>query len=104
MSRYDIMNTSNGFMVFDTEADDYLHDANGDNCFDDRAEAIKLIGYEYDFETSEDGKSNILLVKQDGKIVAIFQQDKKKNGKRDLLAHAKRNISISLINSIIEEE
>ena len=64
MSRYDIMNTSNGFMVFDTEADDYLHDANGDNCFDDRAEAIKLIGYEYDFETSEDGKSNILLVKQ----------------------------------------
>jgi hypothetical protein len=29
----EIMRTNDGYMVLDTQTDEYLHDSNGDNCF-----------------------------------------------------------------------
>ena len=34
LSEIEIIKTSNGFMVYDHDCDEYLHDINGDNCFD----------------------------------------------------------------------
>jgi hypothetical protein len=33
LDRFQILSTSEGFMVIDYDCDDYLYDENGDNCF-----------------------------------------------------------------------
>lgn len=38
----EIMRTSEGYMVYDHQTDDYLHDANGDNCFTTIQQATQL--------------------------------------------------------------
>lgn len=42
-SRYELMVTDDGFMAYDTDCDEYLYNEHGDNLFDTRAEANKLI-------------------------------------------------------------
>jgi hypothetical protein len=41
--RFIVMRTDNGFMPFDAQEDDYLHDEKGNNCFDTMEEAKALI-------------------------------------------------------------
>jgi|CryBogDrversion2_4_1035264.scaffolds.fasta_scaffold03220_2 hypothetical protein len=41
--KYQIQETSNGFMALDVPNDTYLEDENGDNCFDTIKEAKALI-------------------------------------------------------------
>jgi hypothetical protein len=38
----EIIETDDGYMVFDHQTDDYLYDENKDNCFDDYFKACKL--------------------------------------------------------------
>ncbi len=38
----EIMQTNDGYMVYDHQTDDYLYDENNDNCFDLYSEASKL--------------------------------------------------------------
>ena len=38
----EIIETDNGYMVFDHQTDDYLYDENKDNCFDDYFKACQL--------------------------------------------------------------
>ena len=39
---FEIMRTSEGYMVYDHQIDDYLHDAQGDNCFNRLEDALNL--------------------------------------------------------------
>lgn len=41
--RFEIMATSNGFMPYDHDCDEYLYDEQGNNCFDDFADAAQLV-------------------------------------------------------------
>lgn len=43
---YDIVDTDYGFMAYNITFDEYLHDVNGDNTFDTKAEAQVLIDKE----------------------------------------------------------
>lgn len=38
----EILKTSEGYMVLDTQTDEYLYDENGDNCFDNYLKACEL--------------------------------------------------------------
>lgn len=42
-SRYELIVTNDGFMVYDHDCDEYLYNEAGDNLFDTRKEANKLI-------------------------------------------------------------
>jgi hypothetical protein len=41
--QFEIMKTSDGYMAYDNESDDYLDDENGNNLFDKLSDAQKLI-------------------------------------------------------------
>jgi len=41
--KYQIQETSEGFMALDVPRDEYLHDEKGDNCFDTIEEAKALV-------------------------------------------------------------
>jgi hypothetical protein len=41
--RFEILKSQNGFMSYDNEKNDYLHDKRGNNCFDDYIKALNLI-------------------------------------------------------------
>lgn len=41
--RFDVQKTNNGFMIHDIMTEDYLHDDNGDNCFDTFEEISKVM-------------------------------------------------------------
>ena len=43
LDRFQIMNTSEGFMVYDHDCDEYLDDENGDNCFSGYSSAYELV-------------------------------------------------------------
>jgi hypothetical protein len=43
LDRFQIFNTSEGFMVYDHDCDEYLHDENGDNCFSGYNSAYDLV-------------------------------------------------------------
>ena len=42
LSKIEILQTSNGFMVYDHDCDEYLYDINDDNCFDVYQDAATL--------------------------------------------------------------
>jgi hypothetical protein len=41
--RFDIVRTSEGFMPYDHDCDEYLYDEKGNNCFDTYEEALRLV-------------------------------------------------------------
>jgi hypothetical protein len=43
LNRFQVFNTSEGFMVYDHDCDEYLYDANRDNCFSGIKSAIQLL-------------------------------------------------------------
>ena len=43
LNRFQIFNTSEGFMVYDHDCDEYLYDENGDNCFSGYRSAMELL-------------------------------------------------------------
>lgn len=43
LNRFQIFNTSEGFMVYDHDCDEYLYDENGDNCFSGYSSAVELL-------------------------------------------------------------
>lgn len=43
IERYEVMKTSEGYMAYDSETDEYLHNSQGDNCFTTWHEAAALI-------------------------------------------------------------
>lgn len=55
LSKIEILQTSNGFMVYDNDCDEYLYDINGDNCFDIYQDAITL---KFDLEKTRETYAN----------------------------------------------
>lgn len=43
LDRFEIMETDNGYMPYDHDCDEYLHDEKGNNCFDSYWDAVKLV-------------------------------------------------------------
>lgn len=43
LNRFEILRTDDGFMAYDHDCDEYLHDENGDNCFDGYSYAMELV-------------------------------------------------------------
>ena len=41
--RFEILCTDNGFMPYDHDCDELLHDENGNNCFDLHCDALSLV-------------------------------------------------------------
>jgi hypothetical protein len=41
--RFEIVRTNVGFMAYDYDCDEYLHDEKGDNCFDSYQTAFNLV-------------------------------------------------------------
>ena len=42
-NRFEIFRTSNGFMPYDNDCDEYLYDESGNNCFDALKDAQVLV-------------------------------------------------------------
>jgi hypothetical protein len=55
LSKIEILQTSNGFMVYDNDCDEYLYDINGDNCFDIYQDAATL---KFDLEKTREAYAN----------------------------------------------
>jgi len=43
LNRFQVFNTSEGFMVYDHDCDEYLYDDKGDNCFSGHNSAMRLL-------------------------------------------------------------
>ena len=55
LSKIEILQTSNGFMVYDNDCGEYLYDINGDNCFDIYQDAAIL---KFDLEKTREAHLN----------------------------------------------